>query len=335
MTHPMTSTAGRDIPAFLRQLNSVAIARLTVEGRVLDANLGFWRLIGHDPLPAGCLMDVAAFFHNPPLGELLRVFSTNLPTDAPLFQGLITLGDVNSFSQTINGAIYRDGDDVLVMGEHDISDMQRLSMEVLQLNTELAEAQRGLIRQNQTLQRSNQLILDTSRTDPLTGIANRRRFDERLLEELDRCHRTGGGLSLALADVDHFKQVNDDFGHLAGDAVLKALALAMRAGTRPYDLVARWGGEEFIILLPDTEPERAVEVADRIRLAFSGGTVPEVNRSVTVSFGIAAARPRDSAETLLARADAALYRAKEDGRNRVRTEIQGLSGAATAGVLPV
>lgn len=308
---------GRQIPFFLRHLNSVAIARLTAEGRVLDANLGFWRLIGREPLPAGCLLDVAHFFVNPPLDELLRVMSTASPTDTPLFQGLITLGDTNAFGQSISGAIYRDGDDVLVVGEHDIPDMEHLSAEVMQINDHLAENQRGLARQNQRLLRSNREILDASRTDSLTGTANRRYFDERLLEELERFKRTGIGLSLALADVDYFKQVNDEFGHLAGDAVLKALVLTMRAGTRPYDLVARWGGEEFIILLPDTELALAIDVADRMRVAFAAETVPAVSRSITVSFGIAAARSGDTADTLLARADAALYRAKESGRNRV------------------
>lgn len=312
--------AAESFPPYLRELGSLAVLRLTADGRVLDANLGFWRAIGREAPPAGSLFDVAAFLVNPPLAELRRRLTTDTAPGAALFRGLITLGDPNAFSHTLSGAIYREGDGLLLVAEHDIRDIERLAAEVLQLNEELAEAQRALTRQNQGLQRSNQQILDTSRTDPLTGAANRRRFDERLQEELDRCQRTSGGLSLALADVDHFKQVNDDFGHLAGDAVLKALVVVMQAGTRAYDLVARWGGEEFVILLPDTESALAVDVADRIRLAFGDETVPAVSRPITVSFGIAAARPGDSAETLLARADAALYRAKEDGRNRVCVE---------------
>jgi len=310
---PATET----FPPYLRELGSLAVLRMTAEGRVLDANPGFWRAIGREAQAAGSLFDVAPFLINPPLAELRRRLATATPPDAALFRGLITLGDPNAFGRTLSGAIYRAGDGLLLVAEHDIRDIERLAAEVLQLNDELAEAQRALTRQNQGLQRSNRQILETSRTDPLTGAANRRRFDERLQEELERLKRSGPGLSLALADVDHFKQVNDEFGHPAGDAVLKALVQTMRAGTRPYDLVARWGGEEFVILLPQTDAEAAVVVAERIRMGFAGQIVPAVNRAITVSFGIAAAMPGDSAETLLARADAALYQAKAGGRNRV------------------
>jgi diguanylate cyclase (GGDEF)-like protein len=314
--NPMLPATG-EFPSYLRELGSLAVLRLTADGRVLDANLGFWRAIGREAQTAGKLFDVAAFLVNPPLAELRRRLAVDAPPDAALFRGLITLGDPDAVSHTLSGAIYREGDGLLLVAEHDIQDIERLAAEVLQLNGDLAEAQRALTRQNQSLHRSNQQILETARTDPLTGAANRRRFDERLQEELERLKRGDSVLSLALADVDHFKQVNDQFGHPAGDAVLKALVQTMLAGTRPYDLVARWGGEEFVILLPQTGAEAAFQVAERIRLAFAAQIVPAVNRAITVSFGIAAALPADSAETLLARADAALYRAKSGGRNRV------------------
>lgn len=308
------------LPPFLRELGSLAVARLTLEGRVLDANLGFWRAIGCAPPTAGCRFDAAPFLVNPTLTAMQRLLAADSLADAALFRGLITLGDPRASGQTLHGAIYREGDGLLLVAEHDIRDMERLSVEVMQLNTELAEAQRALTRQNHSLQRSHQQVLETSRTDALTGAANRRRFDERLLEEIERAKRGGASLSLALADVDHFKQVNDEFGHPAGDAVLKALVQTMRAGTRPYDLVARWGGEEFVILLPQTGMELAAMIADRIRAAFADQIVPAVDRAITVSFGIAVARADDSAATLLARADAALYQAKTDGRNRVCIE---------------
>lgn len=313
-------TVKEQIPPFLHELGSLAVARLTLEGRVLDANLGFWHAIGCEPPAAGCPFDAAPFLVNPTLAEMRRLLAADSLADTALFRGLITLGDPRAFGQTLHGAIYRERDSLLLVAEHDIRDMERLSAEVMQLNTELAEAQRALTRQNQSLQRSHQQVLETSRTDALTGAANRRRFDERLLEEMERTHRSGTALSLALADVDHFKQVNDEFGHPAGDAVLKALVQTMRAGTRPYDLVARWGGEEFVILLPQTGVEEATMVADRIRVAFAAQIVPAVNRPITISFGIASIRSGDSAETLLARADAALYQAKTGGRNRVCIE---------------
>lgn len=313
-------TVTEPIPPFLRELGSLAVARLTAEGRVRDANLGFWRAIGCEPPAAGCPFDATPFLVNPTLTGMQRLLAAASLADAALFRGLITLGDTRAFGQTLHGAIYREGDGLLLVAEHDIRDMERLSAEVMQLNTELAEAQRALTRQNQSLQRSHQQVLETSRTDALTGAANRRRFDERLLEEMERAKRGSAGLSLALADVDHFKRVNDEFGHPAGDAVLKALVQTMRAGTRPYDLVARWGGEEFVILLPQTGVEPAAMIADRIRVAFADQIVPAVDRPITVSFGIAVARAGDTAETLLARADEALYQAKAGGRNRVCIE---------------
>ncbi len=157
-------------------------------------------------------------------------------------------------------------------------------------------------------------------TDPLTGVANRRRFLEQLGMELDRVRRFGVPASLLMLDVDHFKTVNDTHGHAAGDAVLQHLAELSQLGVRRIDLFGRLGGEEFAILLPETNCSGAQLFAERFRREVAGsptltarGEVP-----VTVSIGITELAPSDpSPDNVLARADAALYRAKQAGRNRV------------------
>ncbi|MGP9810190.1 diguanylate cyclase [Rhodopseudomonas sp. NSM] len=169
-------------------------------------------------------------------------------------------------------------------------------------------------------------------TDPLTGLHNRLGFNERLEEELEGAVRTGRPVALIIYDVDHFKEVNDRFGHPTGDQVLIRLSMKAAASVRQTDLLARWGGEEFAILLIDTNLLAAAEVAEKLRQLFASTSFGEVGR-VTASFGVAESRVGDSAESLMARADIALYRAKYNGRNRVELDAPvmedvGLSPAA-------
>lgn len=168
--------------------------------------------------------------------------------------------------------------------------------------------------------------------DPLTGIHNRRYFDERLAEEIARAGRIGRPLSLILADLDRFKAVNDRYGHAAGDHVLAVAAARLSEVTRASDVLARFGGEEFVVLVPHTGAGEAVRLAERMRrtLREASPTVPGAGAlRVTASFGVATYLPGEGRAAFFARSDAALYAAKAAGRDRV-VAADGLPGAAWA-----
>lgn len=174
------------------------------------------------------------------------------------------------------------------------------------------------------LKRLRDQLEHLSATDGLTGIANRRRFDETLAREWVRAQRSQLPLSLVLVDVDHFKAFNDQYGHLAGDDALKAVAGVLdSACARPGDMACRYGGEEFVLLLSETCPEGALAVAERVQDGVRALEIPHRSPAgegiLTLSQGIATAdyTDFDSPEKLLRGADAALYCAKADGRNRV------------------
>lgn len=147
-----------------------------------------------------------------------------------------------------------------------------------------------------------------ARTDPLTGLPNRRAWDDVFERELARAERDDQLLAVAMLDLDHFKAYNDTHGHQAGDDLLASAAQAWREQLRAVDVLARWGGEEFVALLPGAAEEDAILVMDRLRKA-----TPD---DQTVSIGIAVRRPNESSDELLSRADTALYAAKDAGRNR-------------------
>jgi diguanylate cyclase (GGDEF)-like protein len=155
------------------------------------------------------------------------------------------------------------------------------------------------------------LLATQSRIDPLTGAANRRSWDEEMDRELARARRTGAPLTVAILDMDQFKIYNDAFGHLAGDVLLKDLVTAVRAELRTGDIIARWGGEEFAIALPDCDVQQAHALASRLLNVVPSGQ--------TASIGLTQARTHDHPRDLIDRADQALYAAKKDGRNQVKT----------------
>jgi diguanylate cyclase (GGDEF)-like protein/PAS domain S-box-containing protein len=194
--------------------------------------------------------------------------------------------------------------------KHDITERK-------QAEAQAERAKQGLVSLNKELREANEHILKLSQTDALTGLANRRTIDERMRYETARADRLGCAFSVILGDLDHFKSINDEFGHLVGDRVLVAAAGVLAHQARSYDLPARFGGEEFMVLLPESTLEDAMTIAQRIRTAISGVAVPEVTRQITMSLGISTWGHGDTLGALVGRADAALYQAKRRGRNRV------------------
>ncbi|ADW67940.1 GGDEF domain-containing protein [Granulicella tundricola] len=181
--------------------------------------------------------------------------------------------------------------------------------------------------QSKALTRANQELQRVSSIDKLTSLPNRRTLEERLASMWVACHQLNDFLSVVLIDVDHFKSINDTFGHLSGDQTLRAIGAVLLHGLRNQDdLAGRFGGEEFLVLLPHTGPTEAIEVADRIRTLVAGAP-PRSRRTddkqdpwpVTISCGVSSCNPRSGFEIddLLRLADAALYNAKRSGRNRV------------------
>jgi diguanylate cyclase (GGDEF)-like protein len=257
---------------------------------------------------------------------------------AVVFSGVI-LDPILAFQEATRSLTARDtGDPVPVTGSsapareaglfasafHEAREhLRRYQGELAQKRREIAAANERLHLQNEQLRHANQILERLSVTDELTGLHNQRYFREHLPREMMRARRTREPLTLILFDVDDFKQLNDRFGHAAGDAALQHVARVMRDQTRDMDLLARYGGEEFALVACGTNLEGAVSLAEKVRVAVSGtklslgtGDPPETVR-VTLSAGVAAFTGDES--TLFDEADRALYRAKAAGKDCVVT----------------
>jgi diguanylate cyclase (GGDEF)-like protein len=170
--------------------------------------------------------------------------------------------------------------------------------------------------------RLHRIVERQALVDGLTGIANRRQCEEALTSEISRAERLGAPMTLVLADLDDFKAVNDLHGHTVGDDVLREFASVLKATVRDSDLAGRWGGEEFMLLLPGTDAAGAANLADRVRAGLAERSFLGRNGevvTVTCSFGVAQHQAGNHERELFASADRALYRAKREGKNRVET----------------
>ncbi len=298
---------------YFEPLLAVAVATLNEDSTLVEANLGFLRLVkveGQESIGAR----VNRFFAQPDFATLIR----RAPApDGEIYRGLLTMGEHVGRARSLRTRVWRVSERIHLLAEYEIEELEELYDKVLELNRDYATAQHLLAQTNLKLQQREAQIVEMSLIDPLTGVGNRRRLDQALGIEIARANRTVGRLCAFMADLDHFKRVNDIYGHEAGDSVLAAFGRLLREQMRPTDIVTRFGGEEFVVLMPDTDLENAVAAAERVRVAFAALRVKPLPDPVTASFGVAEFAAGEQGDDLLRRIDQALYAAKRSGRNRV------------------
>lgn len=301
----------KSIAVDVADLQTIGVAVLDPQGVLIEANAGFGRL-----LPAGACkpgLRAGRFFIQPTFAGLTAAAAAG----AAGYCGLMTIGDIEGKTRTLRGRAWRTAVDFRVMAEYDIDSLEKLADTMLALNHDSLRDQHDLTRANVTLRENETRIVEQSLTDPLTGLGNRRRLEQAMAAEIARARRNGEPLSLIMADIDHFKRVNDSHGHDAGDKVLARFAQLLATNSRPSDIVARFGGEEFILLLPNAKLVSAVARAEAIRQKLATEIIAPLEHPVTSSFGAAELAGDESGDEFLKRVDAALYEAKASGRDRV------------------
>lgn len=299
----------RVLAEFLERADSLVVILADAEGRIVECNLALMRFLHKDERPRGRL-----------LGEIFRSTDGTIPDFCafgpdypPLPQILRLRGSDDVFKVT---CAVQDSE-ILVLAER-IGCSNNVVMQTMSsLTNELVSIGRELSRKNRELREAKSRIEAISRTDSLTGLANRGFFMERLQESISLADRHKQELCLLMADLDHFRRVNETHGHDAGDRVLQAFSAILSRSCRKEDLAARGGGEEFLVLLPMTNEEDALRMAVRISASMRLLDVLEQGAPVTVSVGVASHHHGDSPDQVLGRVDQALLRAKEQGRDRV------------------
>jgi two-component system, cell cycle response regulator len=296
--------------------------------RILEAKDGASALtVVKESRPDLVLMDVQM----PGLGgvEVCRIIKANQTEAGFGFIPVILMTARQGSGQKVE-SLELGADDYLVKPVHmaELSARVKSMLRLKGLQDALVEKNRELDKVVQELDQKRQELLALSRTDALTGLFNRRYFEERLSREFARSSRYRSPLSCLMLDIDHFKRVNDTYGHPFGDRVIQVVAAMALKTLRDVDLLARYGGEEFVALLPETGPQDAWRAAERVRRAIETAQwqadTPQGKAEVrvTVSLGVATypVPHIDSTEALLRAADDALYRAKQAGRNQVKQQ---------------
>jgi diguanylate cyclase (GGDEF)-like protein len=286
----------------------------TVSRRILEVTIV---RLGHEAIVVTNGTDAEEVLLRPD-GPRLAVLDWMMP-------GLDGLAVCRAVRRRVNPYVYvvlltaRDRqEDMAVALEADVDDFLTKPFDPGELQARLRSGER-LLRLQETLLQTQEALRYQASHDNLTGMWNRGMVREQLTTEFSRAKRAGKSIAVALADLDHFKKVNDTYGHPTGDALLREGGVRMRSALRAYDSIGRYGGEEFLIVLPGCDSDAAMVVAERARAAVAAPMhVAGVTMPLSVSLGVASTRTAmDDPDALIQAADEALYRAKAAGRNRV------------------
>lgn len=306
----------------LRNAVAECARRIAMERRMARADYSLRQLLDFFPGPAILVDGLEIGYMNRPLAQYLGYgdFEAMTTVDVGLEDFIVRVGDepydnhpTNWLSAIVNDPLDRDH---VVHIENPRHPRSRPNAFAVTYNRFPGSDLKLFTFQDVSgLEDERAHLQDEASTDPLTKALNRRSF----LALLDQAATSDQPFALIMFDIDHFKSVNDTFGHDAGDAVLREIAALVRDNVRENDTLARWGGEEFMVLSLRTGPERARRVAERLRTAIAEHAFTGVPKTVTSSFGLAIHIPGETGEALAKRADQALYQAKETGRNKVVT----------------
>lgn len=249
--------------------------------------------------------------------RLARPNAASLSGEGLVYSGAIVFSDGGEEWGALSGNIYRQKDRLMVAAEVGVSAFVQLKAEIERLTGELDETRRHLTRRNQTLEKALSEVEALKRQDTLTGLANRQSLDERIRQEISRWERYRRPLALVLMEMDDFGGVNESYGREVGDELLRNVATILTRSVRATDLVARYGGLEFALLLPETNEMGALIVAERLRMELESQIILPMVRPLTASFGVAMLLQGESNQELYSRAGRAVSHSKKNGRNCV------------------
>ena len=295
---------------YVNQISTICAVLIDRQMTILDCNLAFQESIGAGSKPVGD--KITAY-----LVPADRNIGLEPPEQGFQKKEFTLLGQTGTQLDMV-GYIARTAEGYIVFCERAWISEDSIFEEISQINNQLANITRDLNKKNKALEKANMTINEIMRSDALTGIANRRHFFEYFQKMHAHAIRHKTPLSLVMADIDHYKAVNDHYGHQVGDEVLFEFAQLLKKNCREEDFPARYGGEEFAILLVPANEDEAFNQVERLRSTIEKTVFSDYKLRITASFGITSLRDSESIDTLLRKADQALYAAKIAGRNQVK-----------------